>query len=108
MAMGSTGTVNITPEMMTNAKAAVSTYRETLTGLQQRLQGVVDGLIPSGFSGSAANGFKTFHTNKIDTDLFVNGILPLLETIDSICDGILKALPDAEGVDEQLAAGNQQ
>ena len=55
MAMGSTGTVNITQKMMTDIMNAVSDYRGKAKSLQERLDSEVNGLIPGNFSGAAAD-----------------------------------------------------
>ena len=54
MAMGSTGTINITPEMMTNAMSIIDEYRTQTGNLYTSLSDEVAGLIPANFSGSAA------------------------------------------------------
>ena len=107
MAMGNTGTVNITPEMMRNALDAIEEYRSTTTALHQGLETTVTGLIPSNFSGSAADGFSNFFTNKI-TPVTSDGLTSLLDALRDICQGTLDALPEANGVDEQLAAENNK
>ena len=103
--MGSTGTVNVSPEMLKKAKDAVDTYRKTVSSLNSRLVGVIDNLIPTSFSGSAANGFKAFYDTNIEPTLTTD-LNELLATIDSISDGILQGIPDATGIDEQLSEEN--
>lgn len=111
MAMGTTGTVNITPEMISAAKSAVEEYESTVQGLYSRLDTVVSNLIPGSFSGSAANGFQTFYTNQImpvvntsDQNSAIMGIIKLLK---DILDGIDKAIPkDTDGLDDQLGTQN--
>lgn len=107
MAMGSTGTVNISPEMMTNAIKAIDEYRTTANTEYTNLSNIVSGLIPSSFSGSAATGFSTFYNNKIEP-LTGKNLTDLLSALEDICNGILNAIPAAEGVDEKLAEGNNQ
>lgn len=63
--MGSTGTVNITKAMMDAAIKAVDDYQSQVTGINSELQSEIDGLIPSSFSGAAANGFKAFYDTSI-------------------------------------------
>ena len=63
--MSSTGTVNISQAMMVAAVQAIDTYQSAISGLNGRLQSEIDGLIPSSFSGSAAQGFKAFYDNNI-------------------------------------------
>ena len=46
MAMGSTGTVNITPEMISAALSAVEEYESATDNLYTRLDTVVSNLIP--------------------------------------------------------------
>jgi len=106
MPMGSTGTVNITPEMISAALSAVEEYESTTNSLYTRLDGVVSGLIPGSFSGSAAQGFQTFYTNKIEpaTGQAVKDIIELLR---NILNGINDAIPkDGDGLDDQLGSQN--
>ena len=107
MAMGSTGTVNITPEMMQNALAAVEDYRTKSANLHTQLTETVDNLIPGSFSGSAADGFKFFYTDKIEPAV-VEELNKLLDILKQIFEETLKAIPGSEGLDEQLASGNRQ
>lgn len=65
MAMGSTGTVNITQKMMTDIKDAVNDYRNKTNTLAENLDSEINGLIPASFSGAAAEGFKAFYTKNI-------------------------------------------
>jgi len=107
MAMGNTGTVNITPEMMKNALTAIEDYRTATNSLYEKLDGTVSGLIPSSFSGSAADGFSSFFTNKI-TPVATEGLKNILDALQSICQGTLDAIPDANGIDEMLATENKK
>lgn len=107
MAMGSTGTVNITQKMMTDIKDAVADYRAKAKTLQEQLDGEVTKLIPGSFSGAAASGFETFYTKNI-VPANGEGLEQLLKAIDDIAQGALEALPGGNGLDDQLAEGNQQ
>ncbi len=107
MEMGSTGTVNITPEMMTNALKAIADYREQSTSLHDQLADEVENLIPGNFSGSAADGFKTFYTEKIEPAVGT-GLTQLLDALRDICQGTLDAIPNTEGLDDQLGEGNKK
>lgn len=108
MAMGTTGTVNITPEMMTNALAVIQDFRDQTTNLHTQLSDEVTNLIPGSFSGSAADGFKNFFDNKIEP-VVGDGLTKLLDALRDICQGTLDAIPAAEqGLDDQLGAGNKQ
>lgn len=107
MTMGSTGTVNITQKMMTDIKSAVEEYRGKATTLATELEDQVNGLIPANFSGAAAEGFKVFYNNNI-VPANDEGLTKLLDAIDEIAQGILDAIPGADGLDDQLADGNQQ
>ncbi|MDR2492228.1 MAG: hypothetical protein LBD25_02025 [Coriobacteriales bacterium] len=111
MTMGSTGTVNMTPEMISNAKTAVSDYRGIASGLHTRLGDAVTSLVPGSFSGSAAEGFKYFYDNNIATvtDTAEVGTLgKLLKALDDILDSILKQIPGPEALDDELGDGNKQ
>lgn len=107
MAMGSTGTVNITQKMMTDIKDAVADYRGKAKSLQDRLDSEVNGLIPGNFSGAAADGFKDFYTKNI-VPANGEGLENLLKAIDDIAQGALDAIPGGNGLDDQLAEGNRQ
>lgn len=107
MAMGSTGTVNITPEMMNNALNVIDEYKTTTNNLHTQLTETVNSLIPSSFSGSAADGFKVFYTNKIEPAVGDN-LTQLITALHDIVEGTLKAIPDADGLDDQLGEGNKQ
>lgn len=107
MAMGSTGTVNITPEMMTNAMSIIDEYRAETSNLYTRLSDEVAGLIPANFSGSAAEGFQFFYTDKIEPATG-EGLTKLLDALYQICEGTLKAIPAESGLDDQLGEGNRK
>lgn len=107
MAMGQNGMVNITPEMMTNAMAVIEEYREQTNDLHTRLSETVNGLIPSNFSGSAAQGYQSFYGDKIEPVIGEN-LTSLLKALKEICEGTLKAIPAENGLDDQLGEGNRQ
>lgn len=106
MAMGSTGTVNVSPEMLNNAIKAVENYRDTLTDLNSQLDGVMAELIPGNFSGSAADGFRAFYDEKIQPAT-ADTAVKLLDTLVDISTGINKAIVSEEGADEKLAQENR-
>lgn len=107
MSMGSTGTVNISVKMLDDIKQAVADYRTTAKGLQDRLAGEVNGLVGVNFVGAAADGFKNFFVNNIEP-ANGEGLEKLLQAIDQIADAAKDALPGANGLDDQLAEGNNQ
>ena len=107
MAMGSTGTINITPEMMTNAMSIIDEYRTQTGNLYTSLSDEVAGLIPANFSGSAAEGFQFFYTDKIEPATG-EGLTKLLDALYQICVGPLKAIPADNGLDDQLGEGNRK
>jgi len=109
--MGSTGIVNITHEMLTNAKNAVQAYRDTAEGLHVRLDATVSNLIPGNFSGSAATGFNTFYNETIQQVIGEkkesgHTLAQILNSLDAMLDGIQQAIPSEQGVDEELGKGN--
>jgi uncharacterized protein YukE len=110
MAMGSTGTVNITPEMMRNALSAIEEYRTTINGIHTKLNGTFAELYPGNFSGSAAEGFSSFNTNKIQPLIGAEGegVVKVLDALKEICEGILAAIPDTDGLDDQLGSENSK
>lgn len=107
MAMGSTGTVNMTQKMMTDIMEAVSDYQGKANALKERLEGEMNSLIPGNFSGAAADGFKFFYTNNI-VPAIGEGLENLLKAITDIAQGALDAIPGGNGLDDQLADGNKQ
>ncbi|MBS5935272.1 Proteins of 100 residues with WXG [Anaerosporobacter mobilis DSM 15930] len=108
MAMGKTSTVNITPEMMNNALNVISDYRKKTVDLHTQLSDTVATLIPSNFSGNAADGFKIFYENKIEPAVG-EGLTNLLDSLQKMCEGILQAIPqDSVGLDDQLAEENKK
>ena len=107
MAMGTTGTVNVSVKMFDDIKAAVETYRNTTAKLKERVEGEINGLVGKDFVGAAADGFKAFYTNNIEP-ANGDGLKKLLEAIDQIADAAKDALPGNQGLDDQLAAGNNQ
>jgi uncharacterized protein YukE len=107
MAMGSTGTVNITPEMMRNALQVIEEYRANTASLHTQLQDTLTGLIPASFSGSAAEGFKVFYDKSIEPAVG-EGLTKLLDVLEQIAEETLKAIPDTDGLDDQLGEGNKQ
>lgn len=105
--MGSTGTVNISKAMMDAAVQAINDYQTAITGLNGRLQSEIDGLIPSSFSGSAAQGFHDFYENNICPNVGEN-LTKMLGSLKDICDSVKAQIPgDEQGVDEQLGQGNK-
>lgn len=107
MAMGSTGTINLSVKMFTDIKDAVSEYRTTTNNLKEQLESEVTGLVGSGFVGEAANGFKDFYTKNI-VPVNGEGLENLLKAIDEIAQGAMDAIPGGNGLDDQLAEGNRQ
>ena len=114
--MGKTGTVNIFPEMMDEAIKAIKDYRTIAfgdtdgngsDGLDCTVKKEVETLTSSDFTGSASKGFVNFYTNNIEpaTGSSLKGALEMLE---SICKSIKSAIPDTEGVDEQLGTENDK
>jgi uncharacterized protein YukE len=107
MAMGSTGTINITVEMMRNALNVIEEYRANTGSLHTQLNETVTGLIPSSFSGNAADGFKASYAENLEKAVG-ESLTGLLDALQQIVEGILKAIPDIDGLDDQLGEGNRQ
>ena len=104
--MGTTGTINITKDMMDKAITAIDTYQTTITNLNTELLAEIDGIIPSSFSGSAATGFKTFYNKNIEPNTGEN-LTKMLKSLKTICETVKKQIPgDTEGVDDKLGTGN--
>ena len=105
--MGSTGTVKVEAAMIVNAIAAINTYQTTINSINTSLKNEIDNLIPSSFSGSAADGYKVFFENSIYPNITTN-LTKMLESLKSICESIKKNIPEtSEGVDDQLGEGNK-
>ena len=105
--MGSTGTVKVEAAMMVNAITAIDTYQATINSINTSLKNEIDNLIPSSFSGSAADGYKVFFFNIIYPNITTN-LTKMLESLKSICESIKKNIPErSEGVDDQLGEGNK-
>ena len=108
MAMGSTGTINMTAKMISDIKAAVEDYRGKADALATNLASEISGLIPANFSGAAAEGFRSYYDSNIAEQLIGQSLKQLLDSIDQIADSISDAIPGAPGVDDQLGEGNRQ
>lgn len=109
MAMGSTGTINITAKMMNDIIDAVEDYRGKANSLASEFDSTVNGLIPSSFEGAAATGYKAFYEKTFTAEEGVNkGLENLLNTIKQIAEETLKAIPGGDGLDDQLGEGNNQ
>ncbi len=109
MAMGSTETVNMTAKMLNDIMQAVEDYRAKANANAEELESTITGLIPSGFEGAAADGFRAFYDKTFTSEEGLNkGIENLLNTIKQMAEEILKAIPGSNGVDDQLAEGNNQ
>ena len=105
--MGTTGTVNITPEMMDEAIKAIEAYRETTDALHTNVETEVNTLTSSDFTGSASTGFVNFYTNNI-APATGKSLTDALNTLVQICTSIKSAIPDTDGVDEKLGTANNQ
>lgn len=112
MSMGSTGTINVTPEMISSAKDAIQEYEDAVKSLYAQLEETMNSLIPGNFSGSAADGFKYFYENNIktvaNTDDSSSGVMQIITLMNDIADGISEAIPAEQGVDESLAEENKK
>lgn len=107
MSMGSTGTVNITPEMLKNALQAIEDYKQTTNALHTKLNDTMSELIPGNFSGNAAEGFRTFYDNKIEPAVG-ESLTKMLQALTDIVQGTLEAIPDNDGLDDQLGDENRK
>lgn len=113
MAMGETGTVNVTPEMINNAKNAIQEYQDTVKNLYSQIEDTMTALIPGSFSGSAADGFYDHFYDKnirpvANTEDSNSGVMQIITLLNNIVDGISEAIPAEQGVDESLAAENRK
>lgn len=111
MAMGNTGTVNITPEMIKSALSAIDEYEATVKSVYSKLESTMNELIPGNFSGNAAQGFRQFFDDNIanlaDTNIESAGVSQIIKLLREIVNGISDAIPkETDGLDDQLAAEN--
>lgn len=107
MAMGKTGTVNITPEMLKNALNVIEEYQTKTNDLHSKLNDTMSALVPGSFSGNAADGFKFFFDDKIEPAIG-EGLTKMIKAVNDIVEGTLEAIPDNNGLDDQLADENKK
>ena len=81
-------------------------YQAKTNNLRTQLDDTITTLIPGNFSGSAADGFKDFYTNKIDP-IVDEGLTGIITALHDIVEGTLEAIPDTDGLDDQLGEGNK-
>ena len=93
--------------MLDTAISAITTYRETTSTLYTNVGTEVTNLTANDFTGSAATGFVNFYTNNIEPATG-QSLTDVLDTLEQICNSIKSAIPDVEGVDEQLGTANNQ
>lgn len=98
----------LTKQIITNSEAAVDTYVTTVRGLNDELEGILNGLMPTNFSGDAATGFKEFYTLKVLPAITTNlteaqGSLPA--SLKSMLESIQTQLLDT--VDPDLGENNK-
>jgi len=104
--MGTNGEINITKGMMDAAITAIDNYQNAVNGLNSELASEISSLIPSSFSGSAAQGFKTFYEVNIEKNAGEN-LTKMLDALKSVCETVKSQIPgDEQGVDDQLGSGN--
>ena len=102
MAMGSTGTVNMSVQMFKDIVTAVEEYEGKAKAYKEELEGIISGLVGKDFTGSAATGFQNFYTSKIEP-ANGQGLTDLMTAIKDIADAAMNAIPGETGLDEQLA-----
>lgn len=107
MAMGTTGTVNITPEMMRNALSVIEEFKTKTNNLHTQLTETVNTLVANDFTGNASDGFKYFYENKIEPAAG-DGLTKLITALHDIVQGTLEAIPDTDGLDDNLGDGNKK
>ena len=106
MAMGSTGTVNMTAQMFKDMITAVEEYKKTTDSLKEALDGQVTGLVGTDFVGAAANGWQSFYNANI-VPANGEGLDSLTKAITDIAQSCMDAIPGGNGLDDQLGEGNQ-
>ena len=105
--MGSTGTVNLTVQMMDDLIAAIDEYTSSVSSINTKVQNEIDGLIPSSFSGAAAEGFKQFYTTSVEP-VIGQSTTDLMENLKTFASTVKSSIPGAtDGVDDQLGEGNK-
>lgn len=83
----------------------ITEYRTTTETLHTNAETEVDNFISSDFTDSALKGFENFYTNNINTAIG-KSLTEFLNKLEQICNGIKSAVPDTDGVDEQLGTTN--
>jgi len=109
--MGRAGEINITQEMMTAAIKAIDAYRAAAEQEYANIENAVNSLgIGSEFKGSAASGYQTFYTDKVQPMLKKEdgSLAQLLDALKSICESTRDQIPGGEGVDDELGKINKQ
>ncbi len=97
----------LTKAIIENAKGNVDTYIASATALYEELEGVMNSLTGTNFSGDAANGYQSFFKTQVTPALTENLTQQnsLMTSIKSILDSISTQLLDT--VDPQLGENNQ-
>lgn len=96
----------LTHAIITNANSAVSTYATTARSLFQELEGIINNLTSTNFTGAASDGYKSFFQTKV-TPALVDNLTEsnsLTASITSMLNSIQEQLLDT--VDEQLGDSN--
>ena len=94
--------------IISNAKEAIAAYTTTAKQQYGSLNAQIEGLIGSGFAGEAAEGYKTFFTQKIVpalTTYLTDGDTSLMHALDQMLSDIETQLID--NVDPELGNANR-
>ena len=75
MAMGSTGTVNVTPEMIRSALSAINQYETTVKSLYSKLDSRVGTVDAYGLLSEHSNEYTYFRTDHKGLSSFLMKIL---------------------------------
>jgi len=98
----------LTSAIIQNATNSVNTYINSVTGLNDQLQDVINTLTSANFTGDASNGYKEFYTNKVVpaiTENLTQQGTSLTASIISMLESIQQQLLNT--VDPQLGDNNR-
>ena len=98
----------LSKSIITSAKETISTYTTAAKQQYDSLNAQIEGLIGSGFVGEAADGYKTFFTQKIVpalTTYLTDGDTSLMHALDQMLSDIEAQL--IGNVDPELGNANR-
>ena len=98
----------LTSAIVENAKSSVDSYISSIEGFNTELEGIINTLTSSNFTGDASVGYKEFYTSKVVpaiTENLTQQGSSLTESIKSMLESIQQQLLNT--VDPQLGENNR-